>query len=95
MKDRKILPITRKYQDVNMNGVKLFGKIMIEAESGGIKMKMPMLITEREDKKPLLGIDWLRDFNWTIRNIGSTTTITDQSEEDKIFTKSEELFKTN
>ena len=54
-----------------------------------------MFITEREDIKPLLGMDWLREFNWTIRHIEKTTRITDQSEKDKIITHFEMLFKTN
>ena len=51
-----------------------------------------MLITERQDIKPLLGMDWMREFNWTIRNIQNTT-LTDQSEKEK--THFEKPFETN
>ena len=54
-----------------------------------------MLITEPEDIKPLLGTDWLREINWTIRHIEKTTTPTDQSEKDEIITQFKKLFKTN
>ena len=36
---------------------------------------------------------WLGQFNWTIRNIESTTTTTNQSEKDRIFRKFEKFFK--
>ena len=39
--------------------------------------------TERQDIMPLFGMDSVRKFNWTIRNIENTTTMTDQSENDK------------
>ena len=42
----------------------------------------------------MLRMDWLREFNWTIRNIESTS-LTDQSEKSKIFTNSEKIIKTN
>ena len=54
-----------------------------------------MLNNEREHKKPLLGMDWLPEFNWLIKNIDSTTETTDNSEKDKIITNFEKLFKTN
>ena len=88
-------PITKKYQDVHKNGVKFVGRITIEAKSRGIKFNLPRLITEREDIKPLLDMDWLRDFNWTLRNSETTTTITNHSEKDKKITDFEKIFKTN
>ena len=40
-------------------------------------------------------MDWLRGYNWTIRNIESTTNLTDQSQKDKIITNFEKIFKKN
>ena len=37
MKNRKILPVTKKYQDLNRNEVIFTGKITVEAESKGIR----------------------------------------------------------
>ena len=54
-----------------------------------------MLITEQEDIKPLIGMDWLREFNWTTRSIEGTTTTSDQSEKEKINTNFEKFFKKN
>ena len=91
----KLSLITTKYQDVHKNGVKFAGRIAIEAKSRGIKFNLPRLITEREDIKPLLDIDWLRDFNWTLRNSETTTTITNHSEKAEKNTGFEKIFKTN
>ena len=55
--------ITRKYQDVNENEVKFTAKITLESESRGIRKSLSMHITEREDIKPLLGMDWRRKFS--------------------------------
>ena len=87
---KKLSMITRKHQDVNENEVKFTAKITAKAESTEIRVQKKSLtkpITEREDLKPLLGMDWLRDFNWTIQNIDSTTTTTDQSEEETKFSQ--------
>ena len=57
--------------------------------------KLQFPITEAEDTKPLLGMDWLREVNWTMRHIEKTTTITNQSKKDKKNTNFEKLFKMN
>ena len=80
IKVKKKLPVTRNYHDVNKNEAKFTVKITVEAETEGIRKNLSILITEREYIKLLLGIDSLREFNWTIRHIEKTTTITDQSE---------------
>ena len=54
-----------------------------------------MLITEQKDIKQILGMDRLREIEWTIRHFEKSTTQTDQSEIDEIITKFENLFKTN
>ena len=54
-----------------------------------------MLIAERENIKPLLGMDWLREFNWTKRHIEKTKMTTEQWEKDQIITHFEKPFKTN
>ena len=54
-----------------------------------------MLITEREDVKPLRGMDWLREFVWTIPHIKKIEARTDQSEREDKNTQFERLFKMN
>ena len=89
------MPIAGKYQDLIKNEVNFTGKIAVGAESRGIRKNVPILITEGEDIKSLLGMNWPLEFIWTIRHIEKTMTITYQSEMDNIFTDFEKLFKTN
>ena len=53
-----------------------------------------MLITERDDIKPLLGMHWLREFNWTIRHIEKTTTLADYPGRGETVRQFKKLFKT-
>ena len=69
IKGLKNIPVRRKYQDVNKNEVKFTGKITVKAESKRNRKNLSMLITEREDIKSLLGMDWLREFNCSIGHI--------------------------
>ena len=71
------------------------GKITLEAKNRGKRKNLPMLLTEREDMKPLTAMAWPRYFNWTIRHIKKRTKITNQLKEVKIITKFKKLFKTN
>ena len=87
IKDINILPATKKYQDANKNEVKIPGKITVEGESKGNRKHLSMFITEREDIKSIFGMDWLREFNWTIRLIEKTTTQIGQSERRNFFYK--------
>ena len=52
----------KEEQDVIKNAVKLAVKITVEAESRGLGKNLSMLPTKQEDKMPLLGMDWLREF---------------------------------
>ena len=79
----KISPITKKYQGLDMNDDIFTVKITVETESRRTRKNLKRLNAVREDIKPLLGKDWIREFNLTIRHIEKTTTITDQSEKDK------------
>ena len=57
------------------------------------KQKMQILITERTDITPLLGMDWMRTFKLTIGRIQLAQN--NQSEKDKIFEKYRDLFENN
>ena len=57
MKETAIQKIKHRYQDVNKNEVKFRGKIPVDIEYENNKQKMEILITEREDITPLLGMD--------------------------------------
>ena len=62
MKPTEIQKVTNRYQDVNKNEVKFRGKIPVNNEFENNKQKMEILITERTDITPLLGMDWMRTF---------------------------------
>ena len=57
------------------------------------KQKMEILITERTDITPLLGMDWMRTFKFTIGRIQLAEN--NQSEKEKIFEKFRDLFENN
>ena len=69
MKRTEIQKVKHRYQDVNKNEVKFWGKIPADIEYENNKQKMHILITERNDITPLLGMDWMKQFKLTIGNI--------------------------
>ena len=68
-KSTEIQKITNRYQDVNKNEEKFRGKIPVNVEHKNNKQKMEILITERIDIPPLLGMDWMKKFKLTISKI--------------------------
>ena len=85
--------ITNRYQDVNQNEVKFQGKIPVDVEYGNNKQKMDILITERTDITPLVGMDWMRKFKLTIGKIQLAEN--HQSGRKKVSTKLPDLFEIN
>ena len=69
MKLTEIQKVTNRYQDVNKNEVKFRGKIPVKIEYKNNKQKMEILMTERTDITPLLGMDWMKTFKLTIGKI--------------------------
>ena len=61
MKKTEIQKITNRYQDVNKSEVKFQGKIPVDMEYENNKHKMEILITERTDITPVLGMDWIKN----------------------------------
>ena len=93
MKPTEIQKVTNRYQDVNKNEVKFRGKIPVNIEYENNKQKMEILITERTDITPLLGMDWMRTFKLTIGKIQMTEN--NQSEKERIFRKFPDFFENN
>ena len=91
MKDKKELQVTGKYQDVGKNAVNFNGKITMHDKSEGNRKNLPMLITEWEDIKLVLGMHWLRKIKWTMRHIEKSLTPNDEPERDEIVTQFEKL----
>ena len=63
---KEIQQIKNKYQDVNKNEVRFKGQIPVEIQHENNKQKMQVLITERNDITPLLGMDWMKKIRLTI-----------------------------
>ena len=93
MKESEIQKVRHRYQDVNKNEVKFRGKIPVDIEYENNKQKMQLLITERNDITPLLGMDWLKKFKLTIGNIQLDEN--DQSEKRRVIEKFPDLFRNN
>ena len=93
MKPTEIQKVTNRYQDVNKNEVKFRGKIPVNIEYENNQQKMEILIIERTDITPLLGMDWMRTFKLTIGKIQLTEN--NQSEKERIFGKFQDLFENN
>ena len=62
LKSTGIRKITNEYQDLNKNEVNFRGKIPVNLEYENNKQKIEILITERTDIPPLLGMDWMKKF---------------------------------
>ena len=82
-------PIPRRKQ----NEVKFWGKVPVDMKHEKNKQKMEILITERTDIKPLLGMDWTKKFKLTIGRIQLTET--NQLEKEKVIIKFPDLFENN
>ena len=93
--DKNILKITgiqkttNRYQYVNRNEVKFRGKIPVIVEYENNKQKIDILITERTDITPSLGMDWMRISKLTIEKIQLAEN--NQSEREKLFNKFPDL----
>ena len=91
-KQKDIQPLQERYPDVNKNEIKFLGKIWANIEYNGKTTKLPILITQRNDITPFLGVNWLKHLPITIDKI-SLDEKTSQSED--IHTKLNKLFETN
>ena len=69
MKSSGIQKLTNRYQDVHKNEVKFTRKIPLNIEYENNKQKMKILMTERTDITPLLGMDWMETFKLTLGRI--------------------------
>ena len=93
MKTTEVQKITNRYQDVNKNEMKFWWKVPVNIEYENNKQKMEILITERTDITPLLGLDLMRKFKLTIGRLQLAEN--NQSEREKVFTKFPDLFENN
>ena len=73
--------------------MKFRGKIPVNIENENNKQKMEILITERTDITPMLGMDWMKPFKLTIGRIQLAEN--NQSEKERIINKFPDLFENN
>ena len=66
---KDIKPFKERYQDVNKNEIKFLGNIWADIEYNGKIAKLPILITQRDDITPLLGVKWLKQLPITMNKI--------------------------
>ena len=66
---KHIHPLKERYQDVNKNEIKFLEKIWANIEYNGETTKLPILITQRKDITPQLGVNWLNQLPNTINKI--------------------------
>ena len=93
MKQTEIQKVKHRYQDVNKNEVKVRGKTPADIAYENNKQKLEILITERNDNTPLVGMDWMKKFKLTIGSIRIQDN--NQSENKRTFEKFPDLFKYN
>ena len=93
MKPTELQKVSNRYQDVKKNEVKFRRKIPVNIENEINKQKMEILITERTDITPLLGMDWMKTFKLTFGRIQFAEN--NQSEREKVFGKVQDLFENN
>ena len=93
MKQTELQKVKHRCQVVNKNEVKFRGKIPTDVEYENNKQKMQILITEKNDITPLLGMDWMKKFRLTIGKI--RTKESNQSEKKRVIEKFPDLFKNN
>ena len=89
---KDIHPLKEIYQDVNKNEIKFLGRVWANIEYNGETKKILILITQRDDITPLLGVNWLKQLPITINKI-LLDEHTNQSND--IHTKLYKLFETN
>ena len=65
----KIHPIKERYQDVNKNEIKFLGRAWVETKNNGEHQKLPILITQKNEITPLLGVNWLKQLPITINKL--------------------------
>ena len=88
-----IMPVDEKIMKHTEIQKEFRGKISANIEYDNNKQKMQILITERNDITPLLGMDWMKKFNLTLGNIRPADN--EQSEKRRVIEKFPDLFKNN
>ena len=95
----KEIKVTSKcFVDMNKIPIKFKGEAMVEIKTEKAKITLPILITEKKNTQPLLGLDWLDKLEIGLQGSHETNiirNITASEKGEKIFEEFEILFKKN
>ena len=86
------------FVDVNKNPIEFKGEAIVEVKTEKTKVMLPILITEKKNTQPLLGLDWLDKLEIGLQGSHETNiirSITTNEKGEKIFKEFEDLFKNN
>ena len=89
---------TKTFVDVNKNPINFKGEAMVKVKTEKSKEIIPVLITEKKNTQPLLGLDWLGKLKIRLQGSKKTNVIRYVEEEErkkKIIDEHEDLFKNN
>ena len=84
--------------DVNKNPIEFKGEAIVEIKTEKTKVMLPILITEKKNTQPLLGLDWPDKFEIGLQGSRETNiirNITTNEKGEKIFKEFGNLFKNN
>ena len=56
---KQIKATSKCFVDVNKNPIEFKGEAIVEVKTEKTKVMLPILITEKKNTQPLLGLDWL------------------------------------
>ena len=85
------------FVDVNKNPIEFKGEAIVEVKTEKTKVMLPILITEKKNTQPLLGLDWLDKLEIGLQGSHETNiirNITTNEKGEKIFKNSRTFLKT-
>ena len=95
---KQIKATSKCFVDVNKNPIEFQGEAIVEVNTEKTKVMLPILITEKKNTQPLLGLDWLDKLEIGLRGSRETNiirNITTNEKSEKVFKEFENLFKNN
>ena len=95
---KQIKATSKCFVDVNKNPIEFNGKAIVEVKTEKTKVMLPILITEKKNTQPLLGLYWLDKLEIGLQGSCETNiirSITTNEKGEKIFKEFENLFNNN
>ena len=92
---KQIEATSKCFVDVNKNPIEFKGEAIVEVKTEKTKVMLPILITEKKNTQPLLGLDWLDKMEIGLQGSRETNiirSITTNEQGEKIFSRFREPF---